>query len=577
MAEREEVPSVPTGRTGVERYGEESSYADPLMPTITEDPSVQRTSSYGTETIPQSSETAPGGYVGETAAGPYGAGGASPTGRATSAGPVVGQAMAVMQASEGEEYVPEGQETTWTEDLTIPKYDIWDPDQFKYLVRHMENTAELVDKHHKMLTERAEIERSYSGRLDSWARKWEKAWREDIHGADFGFAKRAYVLAAREGRKAAKLHYSAYQDVTEEVKSLVEWRDHRFTKKLQLTGYKYVPRELAKVEQLLDIAQAPWSKLLNRYQKQQKAYHDRISALQKARDVLAEAERKGDVDHTTLGKLRDRVRSAEDEMEKDKAEYMRVLADVDEHKPKYIDDIQQALKTTQEIQESYVEHAHTVLLHYLDYVSMASQRNITELQETYNLVQSHLNKWTPEQDLNEYGLVFSTDPTRHDWPSYREWEAQEEADARPIATEKAPPAPTSGPGVLGTSAYGPAPVPYATTTPGPATGEAIATGTYHGAPESGGVSTGVPVHVVGYQTVPVVAPIPQGAEISSCGMSGGPFGGVSEEPAGLLGQGEDVLTKQERQAMAPGAEFNPQTTTMDPTTTAGADEPPHMV
>lgn len=218
--------------------------------------------------------------------------------------------------------------------------NFWIENNYRKVVRRIEDGSKTLDDLSKMIHERAEIENLYATKLKAWQNKWFEASNKSF---EYGTSFSAVIGGLKEGVSLADLHSSVYTRLEGLSKSIQEWRNEVYPK--TLTKIKEAKRS----EEVFAKAQKPWVIKYNEVKKCMKAYHSANHLW-----GLAKTEEKSSTELTAeqKTKLQTKVKKLEQEIDVNKEKYKEALRDISNYNPKYMDDMQYEFGKCQKFEEA---------------------------------------------------------------------------------------------------------------------------------------------------------------------------------------------------------------------------------
>uniref|UniRef100_A0A8C7IEW7 Si:ch211-51c14.1 n=2 Tax=Oncorhynchus kisutch TaxID=8019 RepID=A0A8C7IEW7_ONCKI len=295
-----------------------------------------------------------------------------------------------------------------TEDAT--KQSFWMPGNYQRTVKRTEDAFQACNDIVVCFQERARVERQYAQQLSEWSNKWKPLVDSSPL---YGSLLQAWQCFLSSADRLAALHSSVCRSlVSEDGDRVRTWQKETFHKKL-FGGFK----ESQDFGTGFARAQKPWAKRLKKLDKARSAFHKVQRKEQTARDREVHAKGNPDVAIEKQRKIQEERELAQQETEKVRARYEKVLEEVTRYAPRYMEEMECIFDQSQEEERkriSFLKQAFLSVHRHLDVTNNESVKAV------YNELHNTLMAINEQDDLrwwkNTHGPGMPTD-----WPQFQEW------------------------------------------------------------------------------------------------------------------------------------------------------------
>ncbi|XP_029623903.1 protein kinase C and casein kinase substrate in neurons protein 3 isoform X1 [Salmo trutta] len=295
-----------------------------------------------------------------------------------------------------------------SEDAT--KQSFWMPGNYQRTVKRTEDAFQACNDIVLCFQERARVERQYAQQLSEWSNKWKPLVDSSPL---YGSLLQAWQCFLSSADRLAALHSSVCRSlVSEDGDRVRTWQKESFHKKL-FGGFK----ESQDFGTGFARAQKPWAKRLKKLDKARSAFHKVQRKEQTARDREVHAKGNPDVAIEKQRKIQEERELAQQETEKVRARYEKVLEEVTRYAPRYMEEMECIFDQSQEEERkriSFLKQAFLSVHRHLDVTNNESVKAV------YNELHNTLMAINEQDDLrwwkNTHGPGMPTD-----WPQFQEW------------------------------------------------------------------------------------------------------------------------------------------------------------
>lgn len=199
-----------------------------------------------------------------------------------------------------------------------------------------------------MISERAEIEKTYSKNLKAWSKKWNDYLTK---GSEYGTMKSTWMSALNEADKLADIHLTTNNVLTDELNNEI--------KQFQKSNYPKTIVSQIKIakeyEEEFKKAQKAWSKKYLMVEKTKKDYHSACKSFQSAKIQFANSQNDSAISPDQKKKLEDKVEKYKKEAELAKNKYKQSLDDLNSSNSRYIEDMTAVYKRCDSFEKERLE------------------------------------------------------------------------------------------------------------------------------------------------------------------------------------------------------------------------------
>ncbi|XP_064843759.1 protein kinase C and casein kinase substrate in neurons protein 3-like isoform X2 [Oncorhynchus masou masou] len=258
--------------------------------------------------------------------------------------------------------------------------------------------------------ERARVERQYAQQLSEWSNKWKPLVDSSPL---YGSLLQAWQCFLSSADRLAALHSSVCRSlVSEDGDRVRTWQKETFHKKL-FGGFK----ESQDFGTSFARAQKPWAKRLKKLDKARSAFHKVQRKEQTARDREVHAKGNPDVTIEKQRKIQEERELAQQETEKVRARYEKVLEEVTRYAPRYMEEMECIFDQSQEEERKRINFLKQAFLSVHRHLDVTNNESV---KAVYNELHNTLMAISEQDDLrwwkNTHGPGMPTD-----WPQFQEW------------------------------------------------------------------------------------------------------------------------------------------------------------
>lgn len=282
----------------------------------------------------------------------------------------------------------------------------WEPGNYKKTTKRIEDGFRLCNDLVQLIQERCDIEKNYAKSLHSWSKKWNDTI---ARGPEYGTTEAAWKGILSEADRLNELHLKIKDKLLDNVvNEIKQWQKEKYHKNmLQLKEKKEMDDEFRRV-------QKPWSKSLNRVNKCKQDFH--LACKNERTFVNQERNASSDssISPDQLGKIKERVAKAREEVAKNKERYELSLKELTQCNPDYISEMTQVFEKCQDMEEQRLNFFKDILFNIHDCLNISKNPQLPVIYDEYRHT---LQNADAAKDLkwwsNTYGVGMSMT-----WPQF---------------------------------------------------------------------------------------------------------------------------------------------------------------
>ncbi|XP_071830815.1 protein kinase C and casein kinase substrate in neurons protein 1-like isoform X2 [Apostichopus japonicus] len=289
----------------------------------------------------------------------------------------------------------------------------WEVHQYRRTVKRLEDGYETCNKLMLLLQERAEIEKKYAKSLKQWSTKWHGVIDK---GPEYGTNKSAWKATLTEAERRHDVHRDICTRLNGEVvASIKNWQKENYHKKM-MNGFK----EVIDLDEGFRKAQKQWAVLLKKTQQSQKTYYNCCKA-----EKTAELQEKAAEGDTTLSpdqvkKIQDKRDKSTHDTNKTKDKYESCLEDINEHNPRYIEDMTVQFKKAQDYERKRLQFFKEALIAAHKVLDLSVNDKFSAI---YTDFMNTLRSSDCEKDLKWWSANHGVNMAMN-WPNFEEYSEQ---------------------------------------------------------------------------------------------------------------------------------------------------------
>ncbi|KAM8824383.1 protein kinase C and casein kinase substrate in neurons protein 3 isoform 2-T2 [Synchiropus picturatus] len=289
----------------------------------------------------------------------------------------------------------------------------WMPGNYHSTVRRTEDSFQACNDIVACFQERARVERQYAQQLSEWSSKWKPVVDSSPL---YGSLLKAWQCFLTSADRLTSIHASICRSlVSEDADRVRTWQKDSFHKKL-FGGFK----ETTDAETGFARAQKPWAKRLKKLDKARRAYHKVSRKEHAAREREAQAQGNPDVSIDKQKKLLEERELVQQEAEKVRSRYEKVLEEVNRYAPRYMEEMESVFDQSQDEERKRIVFLKQAFLSIHKHLDITTNESVLavygELHGTLMSIDEHedLRWWK-----NTHGPGMPTD-----WPHFQEWKPE---------------------------------------------------------------------------------------------------------------------------------------------------------
>eukprot|EP01134_Creolimax_fragrantissima_P007078 CFRG7078T1 len=293
----------------------------------------------------------------------------------------------------------------------LPAKSFWEIDEYKRVVKRLDDGIHNCDIIQSMLKERAAAEKEYTKALEKWSTKWRKHYTRK---PEYGSLMEGFEALVNQANQQATIH----DTVSNNLIALADTEMPQYKKEQYSKNFIGHYKQTKAAEAGFAKAQAPWSKFCAKAISAKKAYDSACHTRVKAQDVVSSSI--GSLELTTdqVRKLKDKLAKAQADESKTKAKYESAIANLNNDKPRYMNDMTTEFNLCQEIELHRINKVKDVTIqavHHLDLNEVPHHR--TMFSDALN----HQTMIDAQADVNAYSGSHGVEQDMT-WPTFEEFE-----------------------------------------------------------------------------------------------------------------------------------------------------------
>lgn len=291
--------------------------------------------------------------------------------------------------------------------VTAASDSFWEPGNYKRTTRRIDDGLRLCDDLNKMITERAELEKSYAKGL----RMWSKKWNEHIEkGPEYGTSEAACRAILGEADRLSDLHSKVRNRLMSEVCAKVKsWQKDNYHKTMMHL------KERKDMDEMFKKAQKAWAKQFDKVNKAKADYHSacKQEATAKNQEKFAGADSTSEAGR----KLAERVQKCVEETARLRDRYTGALQELSDMNPRYVEDMTDVFNKCQQREAERMIHLKQTLRCLHQSLDISSD---AELSQIYSDMQAAIELADHDKDLIWWSNIHGVNMSMN-WPAFEEY------------------------------------------------------------------------------------------------------------------------------------------------------------
>ncbi|XP_072046931.1 uncharacterized protein [Amphiura filiformis] len=299
----------------------------------------------------------------------------------------------------------------------------WDVDQYRRVIKRIENGYRSCDNFLTMVQERAEIEVRYAKSVRKWTEKWSGMLEK---GSEFGSTLEAWRACLQEGSIVAQVHEDCKMKIMGEdgpFYNMYKWKKEHYHK-----GAFGSLQEAREANDGFSAAQKEYARLLTKSERAKKAYHSACVSAHKARLFAEEETHEDSVRPEFRRKLQQRAAKLAAQQEKIKQLYLkRVMKCNGPPKDRYVQEMTGEITKWQSLERARLDIIHAQLILFvrsLDCGSPYKGSGFEHLEDLYRRLEESISHADSLRDVQDWDSQYGTGCEQH-WPFFQEMDIEE--------------------------------------------------------------------------------------------------------------------------------------------------------
>lgn len=242
-----------------------------------------------------------------------------------------------------------GDKSNADNDLYLPQTDsFWEIGKYNRVVKRCDDGNKLTTDLMNLISERAELEKTFSKMLKSWSKKWSDYVAKS---PEFGSMAAAWKAIMGEADASAEMHQTVHDELQNEIiPGIKAWQKTKYVKSMMsVKATKDFDEEFKR-------AQKPWAKLYVKVDKYKRDYHTATKNLKLAESQENNPRVEGNVPQDHRAKVAEKAERFRKEKESVKVKYAEALQELNRANPKYMDDMNEVFLRCQAFEKDRLSH-----------------------------------------------------------------------------------------------------------------------------------------------------------------------------------------------------------------------------
>jgi len=233
-----------------------------------------------------------------------------------------------------------GDKSNVDNELYLPQTDsFWEIGKYSRALKRCDDGNKLTTDLVSMITERAELEKTFSKMLKSWSKKWSDYV---VKSPEFGSTTSAWKAIMAEADASAEVHQTVHDELQNDViPSVKSWQKTKYIKSMMHV------KSTKDFEEEFKRAQKPWAKLYVKVDKYKREYHAATKNLKMAEVQDNNTKLDGTVTQEQRLKVQEKLDRCRKEKDATKTKYTEALQELNRANPKYMDDMNEVFTRCQ--------------------------------------------------------------------------------------------------------------------------------------------------------------------------------------------------------------------------------------
>ncbi|CAF1070984.1 unnamed protein product [Rotaria sordida] len=293
-------------------------------------------------------------------------------------------------------------------DLYLPQTDsFWEMGKYNRVVKRCDDGNKLTTDLVSMISERAELEKTFSKMLKGWSKKWSDYVAKS---SEFGSMSSAWKAIMGEADASAEVHQTVHDELQNDIIPAIKtWQKTKYVKSMMhVKPTKDFDDEFKR-------AQKPWAKLYVKVDKYKRDYHTATKNLKMAETQENNSKLDGSVPSDQRAKVAEKLERCRKEKESAKSKYNEALQELNRANPKYMDDMNDVFSRCQTFEKDRLVKFREFLgatEKCLDLSNRLQSSNFQQFSQT-------IKNCDADKDLSWWSDIYGAG-MKMNWPTFEE-------------------------------------------------------------------------------------------------------------------------------------------------------------
>ncbi|CAF0799528.1 unnamed protein product [Rotaria sordida] len=294
-------------------------------------------------------------------------------------------------------------------DLYLPQTDsFWEMGKYNRVVKRCDDGNKLTTDLVSMISERAELEKTFSKMLKGWSKKWSDYVAKS---SEFGSMSSAWKAIMGEADASAEVHQTVHDELQNDIIPAIKtWQKTKYVKSMMhVKPTKDFDDEFKR-------AQKPWAKLYVKVDKYKRDYHTATKNLKMAETQENNSKLDGSVPSDQRAKVAEKLERCRKEKESAKSKYNEALQELNRANPKYMDDMNDVFSRCQTFEKDRLVKFREFLgatEKCLDLSNRLQSSNFQQFSQT-------IKNCDADKDLSWWSDIYGAG-MKMNWPTFEEY------------------------------------------------------------------------------------------------------------------------------------------------------------
>lgn len=285
----------------------------------------------------------------------------------------------------------------------------WEPGNYKKTTKRIDDGYKLCSDLIALVSERAEIEKTYVKNLKAFSKKWNDLIEK---GPEYGTTEAAWKGVLGEAERRCEVHTKVRNNLNEDVNSKIKmWqRDNYHKSMMQL-------KERKDMEEAFKKAQKPWVKFLQKVEKAKNDYHTACKTEKSASNQERNAASDSSISADQMKKMQDRVQKTKEDVDKCKGRYESAIHEINDFNAKYVEDMTAVYDKCQEMESTRLNFIKEVLFEIHKHLNISQDPTLSQIyEEFYHTINNADSKKDLKWWSNNHGVNMAMN-----WPEFEDY------------------------------------------------------------------------------------------------------------------------------------------------------------